>query len=142
MTTRMPTLGFAVAVTLTLAVPVAASAQGAAPATPGQPSIEERFRRLDANGDGFITWEEARPAREAEHGRLDRNRDGALAGGEFEDRALPIGAFDSDRDGRVSLAEYLARHRKMFMGADADGDGRISLAEFIRVQQAMRGGGG
>ncbi|MGK7864835.1 EF-hand domain-containing protein [Falsiroseomonas sp. E2-1-a4] len=101
-------------------------------------SLAERFQRLDRDRSGFVTWDEARPQREAEHGRLDRNGDGVLTPDEFEDRALPFAAFDADRDGRVTSAEYLAKHQEMFAGSDTDGDGRISLEEFTRVQDAMR----
>ena len=125
----------AAALCLALVLPAAAMA-----GTPGEASLEERFQRLDRDGDGFITWDEARPQREAEHRRLDRDGDGALTSAEFGDRALPIGDFDADGDGRVSLAEYLAKHREMFQKADQDSDGRISLREFIKVQQAVRGG--
>ncbi len=94
---------------LALAVPMTPSGQRAASAIPGQPCVDECFRRVGANDGGFVTWEEARPQREAEHRRMDRDSDGALSGDESEDRALLIQAFDSIRVGQVSLAECPAK---------------------------------
>ncbi len=97
------------ALPLALAVPMAPSGQRAASAIPDQPCVEECFRRVSANGGGFVTWDEVRPQREAEHRRMNRDRDGALSGDEFEDPALLIQAFDSIRVGQVSLAECPAK---------------------------------
>ena len=93
---------------LALAVPMTPSGQRAASAIPGQPCVDECFRRVSANG-GFVTWDEVRPQREAEHRRMNRDRDGALSGDESEDPALLIQAFDSIRVGQVSLAECPAK---------------------------------
>jgi len=41
-----------------------------------QPTIEQRFQRLDTNEDGFIAWAEAEPGRAAEFRALDRNGNG------------------------------------------------------------------
>ncbi len=48
--------------------------------------IAEAFKRLDANGDGLISREEAAPARGvARHfDQADTNRDGSLSAPEFE----------------------------------------------------------
>ena len=48
--------------------------------------ISEAFKRLDANGDGLISREEAAPARGvAKHfDQADTNRDGSLSAAEFE----------------------------------------------------------
>ena len=42
----------------------------------------------------------------------------------------------------VTLAEFQARYRDRLMQADTDHDGRISLAEFMAARQAEPGGGG
>ena len=106
-------------------------------AASANPTMQERFRRLDANADGVLTWDEARPAREAEFRRLDRNHDGVLTPNEFTDRSLPFAAFDANHDGEISLSEYLAKHQEMFQRADTDHDGTVSLAEFVKAQQAL-----
>ena len=40
---------------------VSGSAPGVAPSASGQVTVEQRFARLDANRDGFVSWEEAAP---------------------------------------------------------------------------------
>lgn len=78
--------------TLSLGTVMALHAQ--APQTPIPPSknnwttaqIAEAFKRLDANGDGLISREEAAVARGvAKHfDQADTNRDGSLSAPEFE----------------------------------------------------------
>lgn len=104
-----------------------------------QPTIEQRFERLDTNKDGFITWAEAEPGRAAEFRALDRNGDGVVAADEWTGRALPLQEFDVDHDGGASQAEYLRKHRSMFESFDTDRDGRISPPEFTKAQQAVQG---
>lgn len=49
--------------------------------------------------------------------------------------------FDTDRDGKVTFAEYQARQRQMleagFRELDGDGDGALSEAEYGRIGQPM-----
>lgn len=116
---------------------------GAACAQPGtapQPSsnaatLEQRFQRLDANGDGFVIWEEAMPSRVSDFMNMDSNKDNAVTPAEYK-AALPFGAFDRNTDGTISKAEFLATHHTMFMKFDADADQRISLPEFVTAQRA------
>ena len=58
----------------------------------------------------------------------------------------PPSAYGSHRggegDGRsMTLAEFQARYRERLMRADTDHDGRISLAEFMAARQNRAGGG-
>lgn len=46
--------------------------------------------------------------------------------------------YDSNRDGKVSLAEYQAPAEKQFMLIDADGDGSITAEEAAAFVQRMR----
>ncbi|MFT5539696.1 MAG: hypothetical protein ACI82H_001220 [Alphaproteobacteria bacterium] len=46
------------------------------------------------------------------------------------ERRLSI--FDSNKDGKVSLAEIAAEEKRLFTAADVDGDGKLSADEFSR----------
>lgn len=99
------------------------------------PSLQERFARLDANGDGYITWEEAVPSRQADFRKMDASRDGRVMSGEYSG-SLPFGRFDTNADRAISETEFLATHRGMFLQFDADRDARIALPEFGEAQRA------
>lgn len=105
-----------------------------APGAQVAPTVDQRFNRINANRDGFIAWQEARPDRIAEFKRTDKNRNGLLTRGEFSPRAMPFEAFDRNKDGVVTVEEFIAKHREMFTAADKDGDGRVSRQEFAAVQ--------
>ena len=45
--------------------------------------------------------------------------------------------YDTDGDGKISLAEYEAAREKMFSRMDADNDGAISFAEIDAMEQRM-----
>jgi len=82
-----------------LLLALAAAAQAPEP----QATLESRFQRLDRNADGFITANEAPRVSQAR---------GAPSG------ASPwIDARDRDRDGRVSLAEFVAPARPALVRA-------------------------
>ncbi len=50
--------------------------------------------------------------------------------------------YDTDKDGKVSLAEYEAGRQMMFSRMDADGNGSVSFAEIDAMMQRMQGGDG
>lgn len=113
---------------------VAQSNPASKPAS-GEPSLEQRFGRLDANKDGYITWEEALPSRTNDFDKMDKNQDQRVTPDEFGG-ALPFASFDQNKDGAISKAEFLDTHHRMFMKFDADGDQRISPSEFATAQHA------
>lgn len=119
------------------ALTACAQPRNAGTASAGEPSLEQRFQRLDLNADGFITWEEAVPSRESDFISMDRNKDDALSPDEFR-AARPFSDFDGNSDGTLSKAEFLATHRAMFLKFDADKDQRISVSEFATAQRAAR----
>jgi hypothetical protein len=179
-----------------LAVPAAAQRDGPAPAFDRaqiEGRIAERFQRVDADRDGFVTREEAEGARAgvraqrqerrserraALFARLDSDRNGVISREEFErpqarangerhaergERRAERGerrgqrfahrrggrmgggfggeAFarlDSNRDGRVSLAEATAARLQRFDRVDSNRDGRIDREE-IQAARAERG---
>lgn len=121
-----------------------AEAETAVAATRGQRQAQrgagrgEMFARLDANKDGSISRVEfdARPDR-AQRGkrradrmqrRGNRPQRGGMMGARAFDRA------DSDRDGRLSLAESTAARLARFDRADANRDGSVTREE----QRAVR----
>ncbi len=123
-----------------------------APASPGEGPMggdregpEAMFERTDTNGDGVITQEEAKAQRTMLFDKLDRNDDGFLDNAEKRlgkhkrharrkmhrterkaDRQL---ALDTDKDGKISLAEFEARQSPTFTRLDSNNDGAISAEE-------------
>ncbi|MBL4758969.1 MAG: EF-hand domain-containing protein [Rhizobiales bacterium] len=57
--------------------------------------------------------------------------DGQQQGGMFE-------RLDTDENGEISLAEFLASEPRMFSQADADGDGRVSREEMDQMRDNRR----
>ncbi len=138
----------AVAVTPALAL----SAQKPAPATAPTNSItraqivdkvKERFSRLDANKDGFLTKAELDAAEAAmnkrmqQHesamfDRIDTNKDGSISRSEFE-AAQRAGIARRRGAGRMHAAGAHSVHDamvdRMLASDDANKDGRVSLQE-------------
>lgn len=114
---------------------IVAIGAGCANVQPGSPTLEQRFQRLDANGDGLLTWEEALPSRSRDFRGMDKDRNGRVTPVEFRG-SLPFATFDANNDGAASSEEYLAAHRRMFMKFDENGDRHISPSEFAAAQRA------
>ncbi|MGH7163369.1 MAG: EF-hand domain-containing protein [Planctomycetota bacterium] len=85
------------------------------------PLRPEAFDRLDANGDGVVTADEAATA---------GPRKGEGRGG--DDASHFLGRHDANRDGKVTKEEFPNETR--FAEIDADGDGVLSVGE---VEEAM-----
>jgi Ca2+-binding EF-hand superfamily protein len=87
--------------------------------------IEAHFKRADANGDGAVTLEEMQAARKMHGGK-----DDAAHGGKSEDRhGDRFARLDTDGDGKISRAEFLAGADRMFERLDRNGDGKIERGE-------------
>ncbi len=67
------------------------------------------FARMDADGDGFLTREEVRKAREARFAK-----------------------YDANGDGKVTLAEFVAGTEAWLAIIDRNGDGKVDLSDFGR----------
>lgn len=91
------------------------------------PRISQHFDEIDANHDGFITFEELRAFLQAHHGH------GGHAGKGLE-------ALDKDGDGRISRDEAAAAPRLAanFDKIDANHDGFLTKDELHAARQAMR----
>ena len=107
--------------------------------------LEQRFERLDADHDGSISRAEFndRPAlRGGDRGERRGHRfarrggrgGGMMAG--FGGRAFE--RMDSDRDGRVALAEAERAALERFDRVDSDRDGTISAEERQAAREAFR----
>jgi EF hand len=105
---------------------------------------EARFTAMDSNHDGFITAEEAAA------GRPGGGNGGPPPGGPPPGGPPPGGGggggggmmerADTDHDGKISHAEYLAQPNRMG-GIDANGDGTISADEIAAARARMASGG-
>ena len=126
--------------------------------------LDERFTRLDTNGDGQITQAE----RDAQHKAraderfkaLDADGNGQLSRAEFdaahEKRAEKMGErgegkrrhrggrggmggmMDANKDGTVTKAEFQSRALAMFDGADANKDGQVTQQEREAARAAFK----
>ena len=127
----------------------------AAPAAPStRPArTDGGVMRYDANKDGAVTIEEWKNGQQARFKRLDANGDGKLSKDELFARTPAIGnsvlptdrqagqqssyfvLLDSDKDGSVTLAEFMAGADRNFARCDLDRNGRIDTAECRQALQ-------
>ncbi len=93
---------------------------------------DKMFQRLDVNSDGYFTREEATAGAEA------LRQKAAEAGKEisperaakFKERAEKrFDSLDTDKDGRISKAEFDAAGDKLFARLDVNSDGQIAKGE-------------
>ena len=130
---------------------LAQDAPGTRPARPradadqvSRPNPGEAFKRLDVNGDGKISKEEAPPRLVQNFDRFDIDKDGLISlrefragqsggvGGQGAPRGTPGEAFkrlDVNGDGKISKEEAPPRLVQNFDRFDIDKDGLISLRE-------------
>ena len=105
--------------------------------------------KLDKNGDGRITSDEARPAGRGRggDGRGGEGRGGEGRGGQegappvnvVEENVKTLMAFDADGDGKLSKAELPERFRGIFDRADENRDGFLTADEIRKVATALAG---
>ena len=103
--------------------------------------------RADTNGDGTISRAEFTAQAEARFARMDKNGDGFITADEMSGRAGrgPGGGLmsaDTDHDGKISRAEFMAQSAERFAKLDANGDGQISGDEMKAMMERMREGRG
>jgi Ca2+-binding EF-hand superfamily protein len=109
--------------------------------------------RYDTNKDGVVDRAEWKAGQEARFKRLDTNGDGKLTEDELFARTPAIGnsvlptdrqvqrqstyfqLLDADKDGVVTLAEFMAQADRNFARCDINKDGRIDTAECRQALQ-------
>jgi Ca2+-binding EF-hand superfamily protein len=100
------------------------------------------FERLDANRDGMITRAEADAARaQMEQRRPPQDPEGMGAAGRRMGERPGMTNPDADNDGKITLAEWLARPDPMFDRGDTNNDGRLTREEAAAATRAGRGEG-
>lgn len=120
----------------------AALAGQAAPADQGTPGGRGAgmMMRADTNSDGKISRAEFAAMSEQRFTRMDKNGDGEVTADELGDMAGrgPGGgvmAADTDHDGKVSHAEFTAMATARFARMDANSDGEITADEMPAPRQ-------
>lgn len=119
-------------------------------------SVPRGLMRYDTNKDGVVDRAEWKAAQEARFKRLDTNGDGKLTQDELFARTPAIGnsvlptdrqvqrqssyfqLLDTDKDGVVSFAEFMAQADRNFARCDLNKDGRIDTAECRQALQRTR----
>lgn len=98
------------------------------------------IERLDRDGDGYISRDEADAFRGGRFEEMDLDGDGTVSRGEMLERVRRrvedefgrrFDGLDTDGDGRIDRNEY-RRRDDSFDRLDRDGDGMISLDELRR----------
>lgn len=108
------------------------------------------FKRLDADGDGEVTREEALRLIDRPFGRVDTNKDGEITADEIDAelqrrlermRARALDRFDIDGDGKITRAEVESPVSKRFALVDRNDDGKVTEDEARRAMRGMHGFG-
>jgi Ca2+-binding EF-hand superfamily protein len=106
-------------------------------------SPADRFKAMDANGDGQVTRAEAEASAKARFADMDKYSDGKVTADELPSAGHWGGhrraaRADEDRDGSLSETEFVGRALARFDRLDEDGDGVVTAAE-LENAKAERG---
>ena len=108
------------------------------------------MKRMDLNGDGIVTLEEAQQAKRQRLAAMDANGDGKVTADEIDAmiekrmqrrkiriRYRILGMMDANGDGVIDENEALMVQQQRFMKADLDGDGKLDRRELRLMQKRM-----
>jgi Ca2+-binding EF-hand superfamily protein len=119
-----------------------------------QKQVDGNFGKGDTNNDGFLSRTEVQamtgkalqgiePKIEAEFKTLDKDGNGQISMAEFKAAAnaklaqnpdLTLQRFDSNKDGKISPAEFRAPVMATFDKVDANKDGKVTADEAKKAQ--------
>ena len=126
------------------------------PSARSSSSVPRGLMRYDTNKDGAVDRSEWKTAQEARFKRLDTNNDGKLTQDELFARTPSVGnsvlptdrqaqrqstyfqLLDADKDGIVTLVEFMAQADRNFARCDLNKDDRIDTAECRQALQPNR----
>jgi len=108
--------------------------QAAPDASRSERMTQHILARVDTDKDGKISRAEFDTESTALFKRLDKNSDGKIAADEvpahhWGGKGPQFGMMDTDKDGKVTKAEFTAAEDKMFQKLDTNGDGVITKDE-------------
>lgn len=110
-----------------------------------QQSRDKWFADLDTSKDGTVSADELKAFGDKmhaewvkKHGDQAGKADGDKKHGDFAQHIL--GRVDTDKDGKISKAEFDAEGAKMFAKLDENGDGKIADSEMPQRHAAKFGG--
>lgn len=120
---------------------------GAGPAGADRPGPMggHALQRADTDKDGAISRAEFAAQTDQRFARLDANGDGQIADDELPGRTRLVESSDTDKDGKISKGEFVAQASERFAKLDLNKDGRISPDEMkgmMRRGREARGGPG
>lgn len=106
----------------------------------------EHALAMDKNGDKAVSEAEAAAFFAGHAAQVDGNADGTITIPELEAfraakrrerQAERFGELDTNRDGKVSTAEFADSRTAWLMARDADGDGEVALGEGRRSRRGQ-----
>jgi Ca2+-binding EF-hand superfamily protein len=123
----------------------ATGTQPAPDASRGEKMTQHILQRVDTDHDGKISKAEFDTESTALFKKLDKNSDGKIAADEvpahhWGPKGGMLGRMDTDKDGRITKAEFTVGEDKLFQKLDANGDGVITQDEMQAAHRHHHGG--
>ena len=97
---------------------------------------DERFKKFDVNGDGYLTQEEVKETA----GQMSEEAKKKA----IQKAKMRFDAIDTDKDGKISKAEWMSAHpnrpeaETVFDEIDTDGDGYLTKKELKGVKGRLK----